>query len=144
MPFSGRDLRALQGGLVLAALVCASGGLGKLTPLCWLTVLGLPVFSTEGVSAVPSLANETAGEGGRHKPFFTNHACSPMFPPCTQHWAPVDPPTHNLQEEGGRHTPFFTNYKPQFFFRTADVTGACWGHSWKEAFRWENGTFQRV
>lgn len=28
-----------------------------------------------------------------------------------------------LQEEGGRHTPFFKNYKPQFFFRTADVTG---------------------
>jgi len=27
------------------------------------------------------------------------------------------------KEEGGRHTPFFTNYKPQFFFRTADVTG---------------------
>jgi len=28
------------------------------------------------------------------------------------------------KEEGGRHTPFFTNYRPQFFFRTADVTGA--------------------
>jgi len=28
------------------------------------------------------------------------------------------------KEEGGRHTPFFTNYKPQFFFRTADVTGS--------------------
>jgi len=27
------------------------------------------------------------------------------------------------QKEGGRHTPFFSNYKPQFFFRTADVTG---------------------
>ncbi|KAI3436543.1 hypothetical protein D9Q98_005959 [Chlorella vulgaris] len=27
------------------------------------------------------------------------------------------------KEEGGRHTPFFSNYKPQFFFRTADVTG---------------------
>jgi elongation factor Tu len=25
--------------------------------------------------------------------------------------------------EGGRHTPFFTNYRPQFFFRTTDVTG---------------------
>jgi len=25
--------------------------------------------------------------------------------------------------EGGRHTPFFNNYRPQFFFRTADVTG---------------------
>jgi elongation factor Tu len=27
------------------------------------------------------------------------------------------------QEEGGRHTPFFSNYRPQFFIRTADVTG---------------------
>lgn len=27
------------------------------------------------------------------------------------------------KEEGGRHTPFFSNYRPQFFFRTADVTG---------------------
>ena len=29
------------------------------------------------------------------------------------------------KEEGGRHTPFFTNYRPQFFFRTTDVTGVC-------------------
>lgn len=28
------------------------------------------------------------------------------------------------KDEGGRHTPFFSNYRPQFFFRTADVTGA--------------------
>ena len=28
------------------------------------------------------------------------------------------------QDEGGRHTPFFSNYRPQFFFRTADITGA--------------------
>lgn len=28
------------------------------------------------------------------------------------------------KEEGGRHKPFFSNYKPQFFFRTADITGA--------------------
>ena len=28
------------------------------------------------------------------------------------------------KEEGGRHTPFFPNYKPQFYFRTTDVTGA--------------------
>jgi elongation factor Tu len=26
-------------------------------------------------------------------------------------------------DEGGRHTPFFNKYRPQFFFRTADVTG---------------------
>ena len=29
------------------------------------------------------------------------------------------------KEEGGRHTPFFNNYRPQFYFRTTDVTGAC-------------------
>ena len=28
------------------------------------------------------------------------------------------------KEEGGRHTPFFTNYRPQFYVRTTDVTGA--------------------
>jgi elongation factor Tu len=27
------------------------------------------------------------------------------------------------KEEGGRHTPFFENYRPQFYFRTTDVTG---------------------
>jgi elongation factor Tu len=27
------------------------------------------------------------------------------------------------KDEGGRHTPFFTNYRPQFYFRTTDVTG---------------------
>jgi len=27
------------------------------------------------------------------------------------------------KEEGGRHTPFFSGYRPQFFFRTTDVTG---------------------
>ena len=29
------------------------------------------------------------------------------------------------QSEGGRHTPFFNNYRPQFYFRTTDVTGVC-------------------
>ncbi len=29
------------------------------------------------------------------------------------------------KDEGGRHTPFFDNYRPQFYFRTTDVTGAC-------------------
>jgi elongation factor Tu len=29
------------------------------------------------------------------------------------------------KEEGGRHTPFFTGYRPQFYFRTTDVTGIC-------------------
>ena len=39
--------------------------------------------------------------------------------------------THKIQgrslcykEEGGRHTPFFSNYRPQFYFRTTDVTGS--------------------
>jgi elongation factor Tu len=29
------------------------------------------------------------------------------------------------KDEGGRHTPFFSNYRPQFYFRTTDVTGVC-------------------
>ena len=45
--------------------------------------------------------------------------------------ASVKPHTHFTaeiyvlsKEEGGRHTPFFNNYRPQFYFRTTDVTGA--------------------
>ena len=36
-------------------------------------------------------------------------------------------PRPNLlgKDEGGRHTPFFKGYRPQFYFRTTDVTGAC-------------------
>ena len=37
------------------------------------------------------------------------------------------------KEEGGRHTPFFKGYRPQFYFRTTDVTGA-W--SCRRAPRW--------
>merc|ERR1712094_150914 len=37
------------------------------------------------------------------------------------------------KEEGGRHTPFFANYRPQFFIRTADVTGTV---SLRRARRW--------
>ncbi len=33
------------------------------------------------------------------------------------------PSTSSRKEEGGRHTPFFQNYRPQFYFRTTDVTG---------------------
>jgi elongation factor Tu len=29
------------------------------------------------------------------------------------------------KDEGGRHTPFFNKYRPQFYFRTTDVTGEC-------------------
>ena len=38
------------------------------------------------------------------------------------------------KDEGGRHTPFFTNYRPQFYFRTTDVTGV--GSSCRKARRW--------
>jgi len=45
--------------------------------------------------------------------------------------ASIKPHTHFTGEiyvlskdEGGRHTPFFNNYRPQFYFRTTDVTGA--------------------
>jgi elongation factor Tu len=37
------------------------------------------------------------------------------------------------KEEGGRHTPFFKGYRPQFYFRTTDVTGAC---ELPEGVRW--------
>ena len=44
----------------------------------------------------------------------------------------IKPHTHFVAEvyvlskdEGGRHTPFFNGYRPQFYFRTTDVTGAC-------------------
>jgi elongation factor Tu len=37
------------------------------------------------------------------------------------------------KEEGGRHTPFFANYRPQFYFRTTDVTGTV---SCRRARRW--------
>ena len=44
----------------------------------------------------------------------------------------ITPHTHFIAEvyvlskdEGGRHTPFFNGYRPQFYFRTTDVTGAC-------------------
>jgi elongation factor Tu len=36
------------------------------------------------------------------------------------------------KEEGGRHTPFFSNYKPQFYFRTTDVTGQAYLPEGKE------------
>ncbi len=43
------------------------------------------------------------------------------------------------KDEGGRHTPFFNNYRPQFYFRTTDVTGAIElpegqgnGHAWRQ------------
>jgi len=42
----------------------------------------------------------------------------------------ITPHTHFMsevyvlkKEEGGRHTPFFTGYRPQFYFRTTDITG---------------------
>ena len=46
------------------------------------------------------------------------------------------------KEEGGRHTPFFTGYRPQFYFRTTDVTGmvhAAGGHGDGDAGRQRDG-----
>ena len=45
----------------------------------------------------------------------------PPLPPHTQFEGEVYILT---KEEGGRHTPFFNGYKPQFYFRTTDVTGS--------------------
>lgn len=45
-------------------------------------------------------------------------------PGSVQTWANFEAEVYILtKEEGGRHTPFVTNYRPQFFFRTADITG---------------------
>jgi len=43
---------------------------------------------------------------------------------CTPHTKFKGPVYVLTKEEGGRHKPFFTNYRPQFYFRTTDVTGA--------------------
>ena len=40
-------------------------------------------------------------------------------PPHQVPWSGLRP----VKDEGGRHTPFFNNYRPQFYFRTTDVTG---------------------
>ena len=37
------------------------------------------------------------------------------------------------KDEGGRHSPFFSNYRPQFYFRTTDVTGVI---TCRKALRW--------
>ena len=49
---------------------------------------------------------------------------------CRRRTGSITPHTHFqceayilTKEEGGRHTPFFANYRPQFYFRTTDVTG---------------------
>jgi len=44
-------------------------------------------------------------------------------------------------EEGGRHTPFFTGYRPQFYFRTTDVTASpCCLRAWKWLMPGDNVT----
>ena len=40
------------------------------------------------------------------------------------------------KEEGGRHKPFVSQYRPQFFFRTADVTGECCGAMARNKFHY--------
>ncbi len=39
-------------------------------------------------------------------------------------WVLKEPHQNLKKEEGGRHTPFFNGYRPQFYFRTTDVTGS--------------------
>ena len=50
-------------------------------------------------------------------------ACNDEDPAPSRRAIKEDPAPCPYQEEGGRHTPFFTNYRPQFYFRTTDVTG---------------------
>ena len=54
------------------------------------------------------------------------------------------------KDEGGRHTPFFTNYRPQFYFRTTDVTGSVKlpdrrrdGHAWRQRRRSKSNSSPR-
>ena len=91
----------------------------------------------------------TKDEGGRHTPFFNNYRPQFYFrttdvtgvitlPEGTEMCMPGDNVDMNVElitpiaiekglrfaiREGGRHTPFFSNYRPQFYFRTTDVTG---------------------
>ena len=53
------------------------------------------------------------------------------------------------KEEGGRHTPFFSGYRPQFYFRTTDVTGAAnllgWSrnvYAWRQCDSWKCRAWQ--
>jgi elongation factor Tu len=88
-------------------------------------------------------------EGGRHNPFYSNYRPQFYFrttdvtgvitlPEGTEMVMPGDNTEMTVEliqpiameeglgfaiREGGRHTPFFTNYRPQFYFRTTDVTG---------------------
>ena len=93
----------------------------------------------------------TKDEGGRHTPFFNNYRPQFYFrttdvtgvcnlPAGTEMCMPGDNVEMTIElihpiameqgltfaiREGGRHTPFFNNYRPQFYFRTTDVTGVC-------------------
>ncbi|CAB4985463.1 unannotated protein [freshwater metagenome] len=48
------------------------------------------------------------------------------------------------KDEGGRHTPFFNNYRPQFYFRTTDVTGVVYLPEGKEMVMPGDNTDMRV
>ena len=48
------------------------------------------------------------------------------------------------KDEGGRHTPFFNNYRPQFYFRTTDVTGVVYLPDGKDMVMPGNNTDMRV
>ena len=56
---------------------------------------------------------------------------------------------HPSKEEGGRHTPFFTGYRPQFYFRTTDVTGVQAagrrrdGDAGRQRSRWKSSSSRR-
>jgi elongation factor Tu len=73
------------------------------------------------------------GPGGRQRrhPAARHQARRSRARPGAVQAGSVKPHTHFTaeiyvlsKEEGGRHTPFFNNYRPQFYFRTTDVTGA--------------------
>ena len=129
----GRDLRAVQGEAQLPC--CAQNAF----PLC--TACHSYMLVVHGVACAFALVAWPS----IHPPYPRTHRSmrAGAAPPCPrpscllaplERCAPCSQSILSLQEEGGRHTPFFTNYKPQFFFRTADVTGArrcCRSRHWR-------------
>ena len=83
-------------------------GRGKCSASCWTKVAGDNVgILLRGTKREDVERGQSAVQARLHQAPPTSLA------KCTFEW-----------DEGGRHTPFFNNYRPQFYFRTTDVTGS--------------------
>ena len=100
-----------------------------------LEIVGLEADAEDGVHRggdVPQAAGPGAG-GGQRWGAAARHEAGGGGAGAGAGEAGVDHAAHQVQlrgvraekEEGGRHTPFFPGYRPQFYFRTTDVTGSC-------------------